>query len=139
LDIWFRICRANERLITSSNNQPLADRQFVISKKITVWGGSSLLEGICMLTPALVSLLLGLVLAQRFKVLSLLPVIMLTGLFAFPAVLSDVRPVWTTALTFAIAIAALQLGYLLGLAVRHLMLVTRALRLRAASRLLPSQ
>jgi hypothetical protein len=123
----------------SANNQPLADRQFVISKKITAWGGSLLVEGTRMLTPALVSLLLGLVLAQRFKVLSLLPVIVLTGVFVFPAALSDATPAWTSALTFAVANAALQLGYLLGLAVRHLMLVTRALRLRAASRLLPSQ
>jgi hypothetical protein len=92
-----------------------------------------------MLTPALVSLLIGLVLAQRFKVLSLIPVILLTVLFALAAGLSGAKAAWTSALTAAIAIASLQVGYVLGMALRQVMLLTRAHRLRPLSRLLPSQ
>jgi hypothetical protein len=92
-----------------------------------------------MLTPALVSLLIGLVLAQRFKVLSLIPVILLTLVFAFAADLSGAKAAWTSALTAAITIASLQVGYVLGIAFRQVMLLTRAHRLRPLSRLLPSQ
>ena len=72
-----------------------------------------------MLTPALVSLLIGLVLAQRFKVLSLIPVILLTLVFAFAADLSGAKAAWTSALTAAITIASLQVGYVLGIAFRQ--------------------
>ena len=92
-----------------------------------------------MLTPALVSLLIGLMLAQRFKVLSLIPVILLTLLFALTAALSGANATWTSALTAAVAIAGLQVGYLLGIGLRHLTLIARAHRLRAATRLSASQ
>jgi len=92
-----------------------------------------------MLTPALVSLLIGLALAQRFKVLSLIPVILLTLLFALTAEVSAANAAWTSALTAADAIAGLQVGYLLGIGLRQLTLIARAHRLRAVSRLLPSQ
>jgi hypothetical protein len=92
-----------------------------------------------MLTPALVSLLIGLVLAQRFKVLSLIPVIVLTLVFAFAADLSGAKAAWTSALTAAITIASLQVGYVLGMALRQAILLTRAHRLRPVSRPLPSQ
>ena len=92
-----------------------------------------------MWTPALVSLLIGLVLAQRFKVLSLIPVILLTLLFALIAELSGANAAWSSALTAAAAIAGLQLGYFLGIGLRQLMLIARANRLRLVSRLLPSQ
>ena len=92
-----------------------------------------------MWTPALVSLLIGLVLAQRFKVLSLIPVILITLLFALTAELSGANAAWNAVLTAAAAIAGLQLGYLLGIGLRQLMLIARAHRLRLVSRLLPSQ
>jgi hypothetical protein len=92
-----------------------------------------------MLTPALVSLLIGLMLAQRFKILSLIPVILLTLLFALTAGFSGANAAWTSALTAAVAIAGLQVGYLFGLGLRHLTLIARAHRLRAGSRLSPSQ
>jgi hypothetical protein len=91
-----------------------------------------------MLTPALVSLLIGLALAQRFKVLSLIPVILLTLLFALTAAFSGASAAWISALTAAVAIAGLQLGYLLGIGLRQLTLIARAHR-RAVSRVLPSQ
>lgn len=78
-----------------------------------------------MLTAGIVSLLIGLVLAQRCKVLSLLPVILMTLLFAVAADHSGANAAWTSALMTAVAIAALQIGYLLGLAVRHVMVLTR--------------
>jgi hypothetical protein len=92
-----------------------------------------------MLTPALVSLLIGLMLAQRFKVLSLIPVILLTVLFALTAAFAGANATWTSTLTAAVAIAGLQVGYLLGIGLRHLTLIARAHRLRAATRLSASQ
>jgi hypothetical protein len=92
-----------------------------------------------MFTAALVSLLIGLALAQRFKVLSLIPVIFLTLLFALTAELSGANPAWTSALTATAAIAGLQVGYLLGIGLRQLTLIARAHRLHTASRALRSQ
>ena len=92
-----------------------------------------------MFTAALVSLLIGLALAQRFKVLSLIPVIFLTLLFALTAELSGANPAWTSALTATVAISGLQVGYLLGIGLRQLTLIARAHRLHTASRVLPSQ
>jgi hypothetical protein len=93
-----------------------------------------------MWTAAFVSLLIGLALAQRFKVLSLIPVIFLTLLFALTAELSGANRAWTSALTATVAIAGLQVGYLLGIGLRQLTLIARAARrLHTTSRVLPSQ
>ena len=82
---------------------------------------------------AILSLLTGMVLGQRFKVLVLLPAITLAALVAVGAGMARGQAPSTIALTTLAAIASVQLGYLLGLAIRHLVAVLRASRLRAAS------
>jgi len=87
-----------------------------------------------MLAPAILSLLVGIALAQRFKVLVLVPAIMITLLFAFVSGLARANTGWTADALIAVTfIVGLQIGYLLGIGVRHLMLLGRAHRLRAAS------
>jgi len=85
-----------------------------------------------MLTPAIISFLVGLALAQRFKVLVLIPVILLTLIFAVVAGLSGAAAGWASALTAVIVITDLQIGYLIGIAVRQVMLSARAHRLRGS-------
>jgi hypothetical protein len=85
-----------------------------------------------MLMFAILSLLLGLVLGQRFKVLILIPVIIITLVFAVVAGLARADKAWTVGLTAAVAIAGLQIGYLLGVGVRYAVLLVRAHRRRAA-------
>jgi uncharacterized membrane protein len=94
-----------------------------------------------MLTPAIISFLVGLALAQRFKVLILIPVILLTLVFAIVAGLSGAAAGWASALTAVVTITGVQIGYLLGIALRHAMLLARAQRRRAGSltRPLPPQ
>ena len=94
-----------------------------------------------MLTPAIISFLVGLALAQRFKVLVLIPAILLTLVFAVVAGLSGAAAGWASALTAVIVITGLQIGYLIGIAIRQVMLLARAHRLRAGSltRPLPPQ
>jgi hypothetical protein len=87
-----------------------------------------------MLAPAILSLLVGAALAQRFKVLVLLPAIMIALLFAFISRLVRADTGWTATTLIAITIVVgLQIGYLLGIGVRHLLLLARAHRLRATS------
>jgi hypothetical protein len=86
-----------------------------------------------MFTPAVIGLLVGTLLAQRSKVLVLAPVILLTLILAFGAAIARADAVWTVGLTAAVTIVGLQIGYLLGIGIRHLIIVTRASRLRAAS------
>src|SRR4029077_12075601 len=82
-----------------------------------------------MLTPAIISFLVGLALAQRFKVLVLIPAILLTLVFAVVAGLSGAAAGWASALTAVGAITGVQIGYLIGIAIRQLILSARAHRL----------
>jgi hypothetical protein len=82
---------------------------------------------------AIVSVLLGLVLAQRFKVFVLLPVILLVLTFALARAFAHVEAAVISAVTVVIAIVSLQIGYLLGAAVRYAVLLARTHRLSAAS------
>jgi hypothetical protein len=85
-----------------------------------------------MLMPAIISCLVGLALAQRCTVLVLIPVILLTLVFAIAAGLSGAAAGWASALTAVVAISGVQIGYLLGIALRQLALSTRAHRLRGS-------
>lgn len=86
-----------------------------------------------MVTPALIGLLVGMLLAQRFKVLVLAPVILLTLIFAIGAGIARADAVWVAGSTAAVTIVGLQIGYLLGIGIRHLIVLARATRLRTAS------
>ncbi len=86
-----------------------------------------------MVTPAIIGLLVGMLLAQRFKVLVLVPVILLTLVFAIGAGIARADGVWAVGSTAAVTIVGLQIGYLLGIGIRHLIVLARASCLRTAS------
>jgi hypothetical protein len=86
-----------------------------------------------MLLFAILSLLVGMVFGQRFKIMILAPAISLTLLLAIGASIARAEVPWMVGLTTAVAIACLQIGYLLGIAIRHLIVAARASRRRAAS------
>jgi hypothetical protein len=86
-----------------------------------------------MLTPTIISLLVGMVLAQRFKVLVLFPVIALALVFAGGAAMARPDATWSFIVTSLLTIVGLQAGYLFGIGVRHLMVLVRVSRYRAAS------
>jgi hypothetical protein len=66
-----------------------------------------------------ISLLLGMFLGRRFKVLILVPAILLILIATSAVSLARGDLSWTTILTGAVNLASLQIGYLIGLAVRH--------------------
>jgi hypothetical protein len=72
------------------------------------------------MTFAIFSLLAGLVLGHRFRVLVLLPAIALALLGAVGAGTAHADGIWWTALMAAAAVAALQIGYLIGLVARQI-------------------
>ena len=92
-----------------------------------------------MVMPAIVGVLLGLVLAQRFRVFVLLPVILLALTFALARAVAHVEAAVISAVAAVIAIVGLQIGYLLGAAVRYAVLLGRTHRLGVSSlqRLMP--
>lgn len=85
-----------------------------------------------MLPLALLCLLVGMVLGQRFKVLILAPSMIITLGIIIGTGIVRAEPPWTLGLSAAAAITALQIGYLVGLGIRQLMAGARASRLKSA-------
>jgi hypothetical protein len=83
--------------------------------------------------PAILTLLGGMALGQRFKLLVLAPAILLTLVLAVGAGVARADTPWRIGLTAAGLITSLQIGYLLGLGIRHVLIRARAKRMRAAS------
>ena len=83
-----------------------------------------------MLTFVLLSLLAGMVLAQRFKVLVLAPAIAVTVLAATGLGLARHDGLGSMLILAGVAIASLQIGYLAGIAVRYSLVAARASGLR---------
>lgn len=81
-----------------------------------------------MLPLATLVLLGGIILGQRFRVLILVPLSLLTVLIALIVGWTYQQGVWTAAEGGAAAIVALQVGYLGGLRIRHFALLLRASR-----------
>ena len=86
-----------------------------------------------MLLLGIFTLLAGMVLGQRFRALSLIPIGLLVLLFIVSAGIALGETLWQIGLNAVVAVVCVQLGYLFGLGIRHLLLVSRARRLRAAS------
>lgn len=82
---------------------------------------------------AILSLLLGMVLGQRFKVLALVPAIAATFAFAITVEIARAQSPWLIGISAALAIGCLQIGYLLGLGVRQLLAMSHASRIGTAS------
>ena len=79
-----------------------------------------------MLMLSSVSLLLGSVLAGRFTILILAPPILLMLLAAVGAAIVGAASPWSAGLIAAAAITSLQIGYLVGVAVRYVLEHNRA-------------
>ena len=86
-----------------------------------------------MLFSALIGLLIGIVLARRFKVLVLAPAFMITLVLAIGTALAHTETTWSIGSTALIVIVGLQVGYLLGSGMCHVMAHARYSRLRSAS------
>lgn len=80
-----------------------------------------------------VSLLVGMVLGQRFKVLVLVPAIALTLPLTIAAGLLRADPLGAIVVLAVASIASLQIGYLAGTGLRYLMSAARASRLRGTA------
>ena len=81
-----------------------------------------------MLAPTVISLLVGMALAQRFRVLVLFPAILLTLFLAIGAAMMRPEPDWRLGLTALITVVGLQVGYLAGIGIRHLTVLACASR-----------
>lgn len=90
-----------------------------------------------MVLSAILGVLLGLVLAQRFNVFGLLPVILLVLTFSVAGALAHAETAMISVVTALVAIVSLQIGYVLGIAVRHAKASLRAHRPGTALRRLP--
>jgi hypothetical protein len=79
----------------------------------------------------ILALLAGMVLGQRFNVLTLILAnfLVLFAVVVAGAALAD--SAWIVIVAAALTIVCLQSGYLFGLGIRHLLLLARARRLRA--------
>jgi len=71
-----------------------------------------------MLMPAIIGFLIGAAVAQRFKVLMLIPVVLLTLLIIIAGSITRTE-LWTISLGALIVTGSLQIGYLAGSALRH--------------------
>ena len=86
-----------------------------------------------MMTLAVISLLAGMVLGQRFKALVLIPAIAIGLVIAIGARILAADAVWSIVLMGAVTATSLQIGYFAGIGIRRLMVAVRASRLRVAS------
>jgi hypothetical protein len=87
-----------------------------------------------MMTLMQICLLLGAVLGQRFKVLVLIPGMAVVLPLVAAAGIVRADSYGNIALALMVAAVSLQLGYLAGIALRHLMVLLRASQIRASSR-----
>jgi hypothetical protein len=94
--------------------------------------GGSCRQGRMLNLTALISILAGITLGQRFKVFVLVPVMALIIVLAIIIGISNTER-QTIVADAAVAILGLQIGYMLGIGLRHLMLLLRAGRLRSGS------
>jgi hypothetical protein len=85
------------------------------------------------ITFGLISLLAGMVLGQRFKVLAVVPALAASLLLATGFGIAHSEGLGRTVLLAALAVASLQIGYLVGVAIRYSLAAARTSGLRTAS------
>jgi hypothetical protein len=76
------------------------------------------------------SLVMGMVLGQRFKVLVLLPAIAAILVITIAAAIAGAESLWELAATAATTIVSLQVGYLVGIGVHYYLVDARATHAR---------
>jgi hypothetical protein len=87
-----------------------------------------------MMVPVLISLLFGMVLGQRFRVLVVLPAIGLAWMVVISIGIVRGDAAWPIILLAVAVSVGLQIGYLVGIGIRVAMVTARASRLHAAAR-----
>jgi hypothetical protein len=117
-------------MLHCSNNNRLESVFF--HEELTGQDGT-LVAGSAMMTLAMVSLLVGMVLGQRFKVLVLMPTIAIALVFAIGAGMAHADTVWWIVLMAAAAATSLQIGYLIGIGIRYVLVAAQAGRSPATS------
>jgi hypothetical protein len=80
-----------------------------------------------------ISLLFGMALGQRFKVLVLVPAIALTLVLTIGTGIGHADALGAIVAMAVATIASLQVGYLSGTGIRHLVVAARASRLRGTA------
>jgi hypothetical protein len=85
------------------------------------------------MTLAIISLLVGMVLGQRFKVLMLLPAIVFALGLAIGGGVVRADSAWWIVLMAATAATALQIGYIIGIGIHHVLVAVPASRSPATS------
>ena len=78
-------------------------------------------------------LLLGMVLGQRFKVLVLVPATLVVLGLTIAGQIMHVNAIWPLPLAAVAAAASLQIGYLFGLGIRHVLMGIRTHRLETST------
>ena len=86
-----------------------------------------------MMTFTMISLLVGMVLGQRFKVLVLMPTVAIALILVIGVGVARADTAWWIVLMVVAAATSLQIGYLMGIGVRHALVAARASRSPAAS------
>lgn len=74
----------------------------------------------------LISLFIGILLGQRFKVLILAPTLAFGLIVTFGAEVARGDAIWATVIMEVATITSLQMGYLAGTGMRHLLIVARS-------------
>jgi len=92
-----------------------------------------------MIISALIGLLVGMLVAQRFTVLILIPILFLSIFFVITIGVARGERFWTVALASVITVIAVQIGYLLGMAIHQLLVVARTNRMQPLQRRRPAQ
>ena len=68
---------------------------------------------------SIVTLLVGLVLAQRFKVMVLMPASVIVTVLAVATGATHAQTAWSIVLVAATAAISIQIGYLIGIGIHH--------------------
>jgi len=85
-----------------------------------------------MLAFSILALLCGMVLGQRLKVLALAPASLVLLLLVIVIGIARADTFWHIGLMAAAGIGCLQIGYLAGIGIRHILVLARASRLHPA-------
>jgi membrane protein DedA with SNARE-associated domain len=86
-----------------------------------------------MMMLSMVSLLVGVVLGQRFKVIVLIPATAIVLVLAVATGVTPAQTAWSIILMVAAAATSMQIGYLIGIGVRHVLAASSSLTSPTAS------
>jgi hypothetical protein len=81
-----------------------------------------------MITISMISFLAGAALGQRFKVMVLMPAIAIVLVLAVGTGVTHAQTAWSVVLMAATAAACLQIGYLTGIFIRHVLVAALSRR-----------